>query len=134
MPLVAMGPYMRPVSDPFDALMDRLAALAVEAVQVSETAVQAYWLCLASAMLQHDSSSTLPLETLVQQAWLDGLLDEWARPMAPQALTAAPACGRPLGRAGVATPAQAPTGDLGSGGVVPWACRLGVAGIPALCC
>ena len=86
MPLVAMGPHMRPVSDPFDALMDRLAALAVEAVQVSETAVQAYWLCLASAMLQHDPSSTLPLETLAQQAWLDCSLDEWARPMAPQAL------------------------------------------------
>jgi hypothetical protein len=77
---------MSPVSDPFDVLMDRLAALAVEAVQVSETAVQAYWLCLASAMLQHDPSSCLSVETLVQQAWRDGSLDEWARPVAPHAL------------------------------------------------
>jgi predicted metal-dependent hydrolase len=77
---------MSPVSEPFDALMDRLGALAVEAVQVSETAVQAYWLCLASAMLQHDPSFCLPVETLVQQAWLDGSLDEWARPVAPHAL------------------------------------------------
>ena len=77
---------MSPMSDPFDVLMDRLAALAVEAVQVSKTAVQAYWLCLASAMLQHNPSFCLPVETLVQQAWLDGSLDEWARPVAPHAL------------------------------------------------
>jgi predicted metal-dependent hydrolase len=81
-----IGLRMSPVSNPFDVLMDRLAALAVEAVQVSATAVQAYWLCLASAMLQHDPSSCLSLETLAQQAWLDGSLDEWMRPVAPQAL------------------------------------------------
>jgi uncharacterized protein len=77
---------MSRVDDPFDILMDRLAALAVEAVQVPETAVQAYWLSLISAMLQDDPSFHLPLAGVVQQAILAGSLDEWACPLAPGAL------------------------------------------------
>jgi hypothetical protein len=72
--------------DPFDILMDRLATLVVEAVQVPETAIQAYWLSLISAMLQDDPSSHLPLAGVVQRAMLAGSLDDWARPLAPGAL------------------------------------------------
>jgi predicted metal-dependent hydrolase len=77
---------MSRVDDPFDCLMDRLAALAVEAVQVPETAIQAYWLCLIAAMLQDEPSSLLPLAVVVQRAMLAGSLDDWARPLAPGAL------------------------------------------------
>ena len=80
------GWRMSRVDDPFDILMDRLAALAVEAVQVPETAIQAYWLSLISAMLQDDPSSHLLLAGVVQQAMLAGALDEWAHPLAPGAL------------------------------------------------
>ena len=73
-------------SDPFDTLMDRLATLAVEAVQVPEAAVQAYWLCLASAMLQDEPSSRLSLEGLIQQALRACSVDAWALPLASQAL------------------------------------------------
>jgi uncharacterized protein len=77
---------MSRVTDPFDILMDRLAALAVEAVQLPETAVQAYWLSCISARLQDDPLSHLPLAGVVHQARLAGALDDWARPLAPGAL------------------------------------------------
>jgi hypothetical protein len=66
--------------------MDRLATLAVEAVQVPAAAVQVYWLCLASAMLQHEPSLRLPLEGLIQQALRARSVDDWAHPLAPGAL------------------------------------------------
>jgi predicted metal-dependent hydrolase len=66
--------------------MDRLATLAVEAVRVPEVAVQVYWLCLASAMLQDELSSRLSLEGLIQQALRVRAAPAWALPLASQAL------------------------------------------------
>jgi hypothetical protein len=75
---------MSPVFDPFDALMDRLAALAVEAVQAPVAAVQAYWLSCLCPGLHTDPALHVSLDGVVQQAW--HTLEEWARPVAPGAL------------------------------------------------
>jgi predicted metal-dependent hydrolase len=74
------------MTDPYDTLMDHLAALAVEAVQCAETAVQSYWLAVAARREVLTSSWTL--EMLLQQAQTepDLALPEWARGLAPQAL------------------------------------------------
>jgi hypothetical protein len=77
---------MSRIVESFDILRDRLALLAVEAVQLPQAAVQVYWLCLTSGMLQDELSSYLPLEALMQRA-LDGRsLDTWAWSLAPGSL------------------------------------------------
>lgn len=70
----------------YDALMDSLAALAVEAVQDPATAVQSYWLALVAR--QDISASCLTLGALLQQAREATALPmpPWAQPLAPQAL------------------------------------------------
>jgi hypothetical protein len=77
---------MSRATDPFDTLMDRLATLAVEAVQAPDAAVQVYWLCLASALLQDEPLLRLPLEELLQGALEVRALDAWAQPLASGAL------------------------------------------------
>lgn len=74
------------MTDPYDTLMDHLAALAVEAVQCAETAVQAYWLAVAARRDVFTSSWTL--ERLLQQTQTDPdlALPDWAQSLAPQAL------------------------------------------------
>ena len=70
----------------YDALMDSLAALAVEAVCTPVTAVQSYWLSLVA---QQDSSGTcLTPGVLLQQAQEETVLPmpPWAQPLAHQAL------------------------------------------------
>jgi len=70
----------------YDALMDNLAALAVEAVHHPVIAVQSYWLVL---MVQQDSSgSSLTLGTLLRQSRETTTLPmpPWAQPLASQAL------------------------------------------------
>ena len=70
----------------YDALMDNLAALAVEAVHHPVMAVQSYWLAL---MAQQDSSgSCLTLDTLLRQSREATTLPipPWAQPLASQAL------------------------------------------------
>ena len=70
----------------YDALMDSLAALAVEAVCTPVTAVQSYWLILVA---QQDSSGTcLTPGALLQQAQeeTDLPMPPWAQPLAHQAL------------------------------------------------
>jgi uncharacterized protein len=70
----------------YDALMDNLAALAVEAVHHPVMAVQAYWLVL---MAQQDSSvSSFTLGTLLRQSREATTLPmpAWAQPLAFQAL------------------------------------------------
>ena len=70
----------------YDALMDNLAALAVEAVHHPVMAVQSYWLAL---MAQQDSSgSCLTLDTLLWQSREATTLPipPWAQPLASQAL------------------------------------------------
>lgn len=70
----------------YDALMDSLAALAVEAVQDPAAAVQSYWLALVAR--QDISASCLTLGALLQQAREATALPmpPWAQPLAPQAL------------------------------------------------
>jgi uncharacterized protein len=74
------------MTDPYDTLMDHLAALAVEAVLRAETAVQAYWLAIAAR--QDVCTSSWTLGTLLQQAQTDPdlALPDWAQGLAPQAL------------------------------------------------
>ena len=70
----------------YDALMDSLAALAVEAVRTPVTAVQSYWLILAAQ--QDSSGSCLTLGALLRQAQEATILPmpPWAQPLAHQAL------------------------------------------------
>jgi predicted metal-dependent hydrolase len=70
----------------YDALMDHLAALAVEAVQRPVMAVQAYWLVLMAH--QESSLSSPTLSTLLQQSREATTLPmpAWAQPLALQAL------------------------------------------------
>lgn len=70
----------------YDALMDGLAALAVEAVQDPETAVQAYWLALLAR--QDIPTSDLTLSALLQWAQEDTEfpLPPWAQALAARAL------------------------------------------------
>jgi hypothetical protein len=70
----------------YDALMDSLASLAVEAVRDPATAVQSYWLTLVAR--QDISASCLTLGALLQQAREATALPmpPWAQPLAPQAL------------------------------------------------
>lgn len=74
------------MSDTYDTLMDSLAALAVEAVQDPESAVQAYWLALAA---HHESTApALRLGALLQRA-ADGAvlpMPAWAQALASRAL------------------------------------------------
>src|SRR6266481_5055643 len=86
----ACEPGMHPASpsmtDIYDALMDNLAALAVEAVHRPVMAVQAYWLVL---MAQQDSSvSSLTLGTLLRQSREATTLPmpPWAQALTSQAL------------------------------------------------
>ncbi len=70
----------------YDALMDNLAALAVEAVCHPTTAVKSYWLLLVAR--QDISGSSLTLGVLLQQARAATALPlpPWAQPLASQAL------------------------------------------------
>lgn len=70
----------------YDALMDGLAALAVEAVQDPETAVQAYWLALLAR--QDIPTSALTLGALLQWAQEDTEfpLPPWTQALAARAL------------------------------------------------
>jgi uncharacterized protein len=70
----------------YDALMDSLAALAVEAVQDPETAVQAYWLALLAR--QATPSAAFTRGAVLQRAQEDTALSlpPWAQPLAPRAL------------------------------------------------
>jgi predicted metal-dependent hydrolase len=66
--------------------MDRLAGLAVRAVQCPDTAVQVYWLTCVCAAAAAESAAVLTLKALIQQALAASSLDSWARPLAPRAL------------------------------------------------
>ncbi len=70
----------------YDALMDSLAALAVEAVCTPVTAVQSYWLILVAQ--QDISEASLTLRVLRRQAQEETALPMpgWAQPLASQAL------------------------------------------------
>ena len=72
--------------DAYDALMDSLAALAVEAVCMPVTAVQSYWLILVAQ--QAYLRASLTLGALLRQAQEDTVLPmpPWAQPLASQAL------------------------------------------------
>lgn len=72
--------------DTYDTLMDCLAELAVKAVQDPHTAVQAYWLALASGMLLQAQVSVLTCEALVQRALAGPPLGVWAQDRALAAL------------------------------------------------
>ncbi|MGE3536543.1 MAG: DUF309 domain-containing protein [Candidatus Tectimicrobiota bacterium] len=67
-----------PLPDPYDALMDHLAALAVAAVQQPGSALHAYWLLLASAQPEGPA----PLAAQVRHT----PVPDWARPSMLQAL------------------------------------------------
>jgi len=70
----------------YDTLMDGLAALAVEAVQDPETAVQSYWLALLAR--QDIPTAALTLGAVLQRAQEDTELSlpPWAQPLALRAL------------------------------------------------
>ena len=70
----------------YDTLMDSLAALAVEAVCTSVTAVQSYWLLLVAQ--QDIAGASLTLGVLLRQAQEETVLPMpyWAQPLAFQAL------------------------------------------------
>ena len=74
------------MSHVYDTLMDRLAALAVEAVCTPVTAVQSYWLSLVAQ--QDISGACLTLGALLRQAQEETALSmpPWAQPLASQAL------------------------------------------------
>jgi predicted metal-dependent hydrolase len=92
--------------DPYDTLMDHLAALAVEAVQYPEMAVQAYWLAMAAWHGAGTASWTLGM--LLQQSTLDTTLalPDWAQGLAAPALV-----GLLQQRRWLETPAPLPAGQ-----------------------
>lgn len=71
--------------DSYDAVMDRLAALAVQAVHAPEVAVQAYWLGLCAAL--HDMPGRpLTVDRLRHRAGARAPLPEWAQAYARSSL------------------------------------------------
>jgi predicted metal-dependent hydrolase len=70
----------------YDTLMDRLAELAVKAVQDANAAVQAYWLACACDLLLHAPPPALTCEAWVPQALAALPLDLWAQGNALPAL------------------------------------------------
>ena len=87
------------MTDPYDTLMDHLAALAVEAVQGTETAAQVYWLAVAARQDVLPSAGALgsPQEAVTASWTLERLLQhthttpeltlpDWAQGLARQAL------------------------------------------------
>jgi uncharacterized protein len=97
------------MTDPYDTLMDHLAALAVEAVQSAATAVQAYWLAVAARPNVGPSAWTLG--ALLQQAQTDPdlPLPDWAQDLAPPALADVLRQGRWLETPAPLTPRQGRT-------------------------
>jgi predicted metal-dependent hydrolase len=74
------------MAHPYDTLMDRLAELAVKAVQDANAAVQAYWLACASDLLLHAQLPVLTCGALLQRASAAPPLDLWAQGKALPAL------------------------------------------------
>jgi len=73
--------------DSYDAVMDRLAALAVQAVHAPEVAVQAYWLGGLCAALHDMPGRSLTLNQLRRWAEARAPLPEWAQAYAGNSLT-----------------------------------------------
>lgn len=73
--------------DSYDAVMDRLAALAVQAVHSPEVAVQAYWLGGLYAALHDMPGRSLTLDRLRRWAGARAPLPEWAQAYAGNSLT-----------------------------------------------
>ena len=71
--------------DPYDAVMDRLAALAVQAVGSPEVALQAYWLGVLCATLRDMPGRPLTLDQLRRRAGAAPLPD-WAHAYAGNGL------------------------------------------------
>ena len=74
------------MTHPYDTLMDRLAELAVKAVQDANAALQAYWLAWACDLLLHAQLPVLTCGALVQRALAASPLDLWAQGKALPAL------------------------------------------------
>ncbi|MDH3604634.1 MAG: hypothetical protein OEU26_33930, partial [Candidatus Tectomicrobia bacterium] len=72
--------------DPYDAVMDRLAALAVQAVGSPEAAVQAYWLGVLCAALDAMPGKRLTLDRLRRRAGDGAPLPDWAQAYAGTSL------------------------------------------------
>jgi len=72
--------------DSYDAVMDRLAALAVQAVQAPEVAVQAYWLGGLCAALHDMPGRPWTLDRLRHWAEARAPLPEWAQAYAGNSL------------------------------------------------
>jgi hypothetical protein len=107
----------------YDVLMDRLAALAVEAVCAPVMAVQSYWLILG--VQQHIAGASLTFRGLLRQAQEATVLPmpHWAQPLATRALECLWRDGVWWEMAGSLALAQAGTGPHGpshSQEVVHW--------------